>query len=405
MAQASNPFSPAVSREQMRTLLEVARSLAVTPDLEVLLTRIARAATEMLGCERASVFLHDPKRDELLTTVALQSEPIRVPVATGIVGQAFRSNQVIHCPNAYADSRFNPEPDRRSGFVTRDLLAAPMVDCDGKAVGVLQAVNKIAGAFGDTDSALLTLLADQAGVAIQRWNLQQQAMQSLSLKHEMHLARKVQEAMIPTNPPTLPGFRCAGFTLPASINGGDCYDIWLCGGKLGILVADASGHGIAPALVVAQVRTLVRTLCEIEADPLKLLWRINDRLAADLEPGRFVTAFLAFIERDGTLTWASAGHGPMVLCNYPTGTEVLDASLPPLGLMAGYEDDPPTKPAKLLPGGSVVALSDGITEAFNAKEELFGVERVIATIGDESLRRSGAGGEGGARSGSQVAGE
>jgi phosphoserine phosphatase len=380
MAQLPSSSSPAVSREQMRLVLEVARSLAVTPDLEVLLTRIARAATELLACERASVFLHDAKRDELLTTVALQSEPIRVPVATGIVGQAFRSNQNIHCADAYADPRFNPEPDRRSGFVTRDLLAAPMVDCDGKPVGVLQAVNKIAGAFLDTDSALLTLLADQAGVAIQRWNLQQQAIQSLSLRHEMYLARRVQEAMIPKDPPSLPGFRCAGYTQPASINGGDCYDIWLCGDKLGILVADASGHGIAPALVVAQVRALVRTLSETDTNPQSLLWRINDRLAADLEPGRFVTAFLAFISPDGTVTWCSAGHGPMVLCNFPTGTEVLDASLPPLGLMAGCENEPPTRQATLQPGGSVVAMSDGITEAFDPAEEMFGIERVIAAL-------------------------
>src|SRR6185437_12874730 len=185
----------------MRLVLDISRSLAVTPDLDVLLARIARACTALLSCERASVFLHDPRHDELSTTVALQSNPIRVPVNSGIVGLAFRMNQVIHCADAYADPRFNPEPDRLSGFITRDLLAAPMVDWDAKPVGVLQAVNKFSSPFTETDAALLRLLADQAGVAIQRWNLQQQAIQSSSLQHEMKLARRVQEAMIPKHPP------------------------------------------------------------------------------------------------------------------------------------------------------------------------------------------------------------
>jgi phosphoserine phosphatase len=180
-------IKPAVSGEQLRLVLDVSRTLAVTSDLDILLTRIARATTELLGCERASVFLHDARRNELWTTVI-----------------AFTSNQTIHCADAYGDSRFNPEPDRRSGFLSKNLLAAPMVDCDGKPVGVLQAINKCSGTFSETDIALLGLLSDQAGVAIQRWNLQQEAIQALKLKHEMYLARAVQEAMIPKNVPALP---------------------------------------------------------------------------------------------------------------------------------------------------------------------------------------------------------
>ncbi len=190
----------------------------------------------------------------------------------------------------------------------------------------------------------------------------------------MHLARQVQEAMIPKQPPTLPGLHCAGWTRPASINGGDCYDLWKCGERLGVLVADASGHGIAPALVVSQVRALVRTLCETEPDPLKVLLRIDDRLSADLEPGRFVTAFLGFISGDGVLTWCSAGHGPTVLGD-SKGIRILEASWPPLGLMRNLADVP-SEPIQLEPGATLVVLSDGITEAFGPGDELFGVHRV-----------------------------
>ena len=378
-AAVGERMSADVSREQMRLVLDASRSLAVTIDLDTLLQRIARSATALLACERASVFLHDHKTDELWTTVALGSESIRVPSCSGIVGQAFCNNEIVYCGDAYGDSRFNPEPDRRGGFRTRDLLAAPMLDWDGRPVGVLQAVNKIASPFTDTDAALLRLLSDQAGVAFQRWTLQQAAIQGSGLKHEMQLARRVQEAMIPRHPPTIPGLCCAGWTRSASINGGDCYDLWKCGERLGVLVADASGHGMAPALVVSQVRALVRALCETEKDPSHVLARINDRLAADLEPGRFVTAFLGFMSSDGWLHWCSAGHGPIVV-SQPADQYVFDACWPPLGIMKDMEEGTPA-PIRLEPGGSLVVPSDGITEAFGPGDELFGVHRLIEGLG------------------------
>ena len=89
-------------------------------------------------------------------------------------------------------------------------------------------------------------------------------------------------------------------------------------------------------LVVSQVRTLVRALCETEPDPLKILWRINDRLAADLEPGQFVTAFLGFISPDGSLDWCTRGMGRC--CCVSLRPAVARADLPPLGLM-NHDDD------------------------------------------------------------------
>src|SRR5205085_11222713 len=124
---------------------------------------------------------------------------------------------------------------------------------------------------------------DQAGVAIQRFNLQRSAMESIALRKELDLAKRVQEAMIPKSMPDVPGLDAAGWTKAASVNGGDCFDLWKCpDGRLGILVADASGHGIAPALVVMQARTLVRTLSDTETNPLKLMVRINGRLVEDM---------------------------------------------------------------------------------------------------------------------------
>ncbi len=371
---------PAISAGQMRLVLDVSRMLAVTSDLDVLLNRIAESVTALLDCDRASIFLHDPKADELWTKVALQSQPIRINSTAGIVGAAFRSNQVLIVPEPYKDPRFNPEPDRRSGFVTRNILAAPMVDIRDKPIGVLQAINKSSGSFMETDAAMLQLLADQAGVAIQRYQLQQAAVDSTALRREMELAKRVQEAMIPTRRPDVPGLEAAGWTRAASINGGDCFDLWkLPDGRLGVLVADASGHGIAPALVVTQTRALIRTLCDTEPDPMKLLLRVNARLVHDLDTGRFVTAFLCFASGDGWLHWCSFGHGPLMLTAPNSAARELQANLPPLGIVS----DPvgqATGPVRLELGGALVVATDGITEAFNPAGDMFGASKVLQAM-------------------------
>src|SRR5687768_6309877 len=173
---------PAISEEQLRMVLDVSRLLAVPTDFDELLCRIAQAATVLLACERASIFLHDPRTGELWTKVALQSSEIRIPSNKGIAGHCFSNAKVICVDDPYHDPRFNPEPARRSGFVTRNLLTAPMKDLDGQPLGVIQAVNKSravagvaeadGGAFSESDTALVQLLSEQAGVAIQRHKLQ-----------------------------------------------------------------------------------------------------------------------------------------------------------------------------------------------------------------------------------------
>jgi len=379
--QSSSDRSAAhgLSTAQLKTVLQVSRALSVTTDLDALLHRIAEATTALLGCERASIFLHDAKSNQLWSKVALQSTEIRLSLDQGVAGHCFRHNVPVHVPDAYADLRFAKEFDRQTGFRTRDLLAAPMVDWDDRPVGVLQALNKTAGSFTEDDCSLLRLLADQAGVAVQRWHLQQSAIQSTSLRHEMKLARQVQESVIPRTPPHIPGLVAAGWMQTASINGGDCYDLWqLPTGNLAVLVADASGHGLPAALVIAQVRALVRTLCETEVDPAAVLNRINRRLNEDFRHVRFVTAFLAFVSPTGIVRWCSAGQGP-ILVRYGDNVRSINANLPPLGIV----DELPTEsapPIELGERGCLVIPSDGIVEAFNSDEEQFGEHGIVAAL-------------------------
>src|SRR6266550_2061145 len=155
---SAEPVIGSISAEQAKLVLDITRMLAVTTDLDALLKRIAEACCELLGCERASIFLHDAGTNQLWTKVALQTSEIRVPSTAGIVGCAFTTNQVLHVPSPYDDPRFNREVDRKTGFLTRNILASPMMNIDRKPLGVIQAINKIGGSFEPDDLALIQLL-------------------------------------------------------------------------------------------------------------------------------------------------------------------------------------------------------------------------------------------------------
>jgi serine phosphatase RsbU (regulator of sigma subunit)/CHASE2 domain-containing sensor protein len=205
-------------------------------------------------------------------------------------------------------------------------------------------------------------------------------------RREMELAKRVQVALIPKSSPKIRGIESHGWTLPADITGGDCFDLWqLSDGRLGILLADASGHGLAPSMIVSQVRTLVRAMADLEPHPHGLLARVNARLADDLEAGRFVTAFAGYLDSEGNLTWASAGHGPVLWCQGNGNKKMveLESSALPLGIQQEWLADDPAPPLKLAPGGLLIVMSDGIFEAPGPTGEQFGVERCLQIFHDK----------------------
>ncbi|MCK7595022.1 adenylate/guanylate cyclase domain-containing protein [Pseudomarimonas salicorniae] len=148
-------------------LFAVSQALATELRLDPLLTLIVATTRGFVGADRVSLFLHDAERDELWGRVAEGSaEPIRFAADRGIAGECFRSQQPVRIDDAYADPRFNPEFDRRSGYTTRSLLCVPVEDRDGRCIGVIQAINKLGGRFDVNDERRLRAFAAQAAIAL-----------------------------------------------------------------------------------------------------------------------------------------------------------------------------------------------------------------------------------------------
>jgi phosphoserine phosphatase len=364
--------------QDLQSVLHVARALAGTLDLDSLLTQIVDALRQVLAAERTTLFLYDDSSKELFSRISRDLKEVRFPADRGIAGAAAQSRKTINIPNAYADSRFNPDIDRQTGYHTRCILAAPLIGLDNQLVGVVQALNKSEGVFSQYDEQLAEALAAQAGVAIQRAALIGHYLRKKEIEENLRIARQIQQKLLPKAAPKVPGYDIGGWCQPADETGGDCFDFFvLPNGRVAISVADVTGHGVGPALVMAETRALLRVIAGHVDRPEKVLARANAMLCEDLSEGRFVTTFFGLHDAaHHVLEYASAGHGPLFWYRAATRKIVTTGST---GVPLGFMDPLPIAagpPFAFEPGDMAVLLTDGFPEARGAEDAFFGEERL-----------------------------
>lgn len=210
------------------------------------------------------------------------------------------------------------------------------------------------------------------------------------IERDLSVAREIQAGLLPKSAPVLAGFQVAGMNLPADETGGDYYD-WqeLPDGKLLVVMADVTGHGIGPALVMAVCRAYARASAPLERDPATLLSRLNGLLHADLRElsGRFITFAAAMLDQDGNVALVSAGHGPTLVCRARTKeVERYDGDGLPLAVIES-ESYAPSRRLVLQRDDVMIMLTDGVFEWSNTKGEQFGLKRlsqVASNIGGQS---------------------
>jgi sigma-B regulation protein RsbU (phosphoserine phosphatase) len=374
-------------------LLEISRRLGATVELRSLLESLEDAARDVLRCERVSIFILDRATNELYSEVATGGHEIRFPADRGIAGEAAQRMSAINVSDAYADPRFNREIDKATGFRTRSILTIPMVDLDGALTGVLQLLNKATGTFTAEDEETARTLGAIAGVALHRQLLIDEYAKKRKLVRDLELAREIQQSILPDAPPPCPGFDIAAWNKPADQTGGDTYDFIALGhGRLGVIAGDATGHGIGPALVAVSCRAMIHALSKSSTDIAAILETTNSLLAQDLSGGRrFVTLCMAIVDTNtSSITFASAGHGPLLHYHAATDTFAeLAVSGPPLGLFDGMTFTPP--PAITLASGDMfVVPTDGFYEYAGKDGEFFGNGRIQDALRAHRAEPAGA---------------
>ncbi len=366
-------------------LLEITRVLAAQHDLGRVLNTVTASACEALACERASLYLYDAEKDELYTRAVteLEIEEIRCPLGSGITGWVARTRKIANIPEPSMDARWNSSIDRRTGFHTANILAVPLIVFpDDRLVGVLQLLNKNNGEFDEFDEQLIQAFAAHAATALERARLLDEARRTQQLEISLDMGRAIQHSFLPETLPTISGYEVAACWKPAEAVSGDYYDVIpLKNGRIGLVVADVSGHGIGPSLMMASARAMLRVLTHTTSDPGQILSTLAETIDVDLRSGRFITMLIASLDpAQHEIVFANAGHGPALHFQRETGRfKRLESTSLPLGFSTDFQIA--NAPAIVMePGDLLILGTDGGIELRNAEGDLFGYEGIERAV-------------------------
>jgi serine phosphatase RsbU (regulator of sigma subunit) len=372
-------------------LLDVALQLGTEQDLTRILPIVTNGACQAVDCERATLFLLDEARSELYTRVATELEirEIRLGIDCGICGWVACQKRLAHVSDPHHDDRWDSSVDLRTGFLTRNILAAPVIsNLDGRLVGVLQLLNKSDDDFDAFDHQLIQAFAAQAAAALERRRLQEESLRAHEMKQSMEVARRIQRGFLPGALPDVPGYDVASWWQPAEFVSGDYYDwLRLPDGRTGFAMGDVSGHGVGPSLIMASLRAMLHVVVKTMANADRIVELLAESIAPDLKQSQFVSfLFVSLNPNSHDVCFANAGHAPALRLIAATGEfRRLEASRLPLGfppINVGLVDRQFTMDI----GDLIILGTDGVIEVRDPDGQLFGVERLQQIIRDHHAK-------------------
>lgn len=362
----------------LRILNEV--SIALLRDLktEELLDMVLGKLFAYLQPDRALVVLWDPGgalRTER-TRFAEGIDPSDIRLSRTIVRAVREERNGVLMIDTQTDQRLAASDSIRLQGVT-SCLAAPLF-VDDEVIGLVYLEARLGKrSFLEEDLRLVTSVANAAAIKIQGL---EQGEANRRMEREMELAWSVQQKLLPQGPPDLPHTALWGRTVPARFVAGDYYDYYeRADGTTDVIVADVSGKGTAASLLAASVQAAFQAWASEGFPPERICERLNDWLVKRIGPEKFVTFFAAHYDPEtGEVLYTNAGHNPGLLIRSGGAVEMLDAHGTPLGILPGrrYGSDVLT----LTPGDLIVLYTDGVTEATNAADEEFGLERLQQVV-------------------------
>lgn len=371
-------------------LVEASKALSSTLDLSELLTRILDVAKSQAEAERGAIFLVDEKAAEIWSLIAtgLEKQEIRLPLGKGIAGHVAKTGDIVNIPDAYADPRFNPDVDKRTGFRTRNILCLPIRNKAGKIIAALQLLNKKAGPFTADDADFLLTLSGHMALALENAQLHQQLLEKERMEKELALARGIQRSLLPESAPVVEGFDIALLNEPCYAVGGDYYDFLTLGPHtLLVVIADVEGKGVSSALVMSNLQATLRALVLHLHSLNEIAEGLNRMILTDTRQQKYLSIFLGLIDtRRKGIHYINCGHVPPVIVR-PNHEPI---PLTDGGMVIGLFETAQFERGhvKFQPGDVLILCTDGITEAMDALHEEYGSERLIQSVQDAADRKA-----------------
>jgi sigma-B regulation protein RsbU (phosphoserine phosphatase) len=370
-----------VSRQAqtLEVLNEIAIELASILDLDPLLERVGQLLRRLIDYQMFSIMLLDEKGENLITRYAWRfgsahAPSRRVSITSGLVGAAVREWRLVNVPDVRKDARYlpmNPE--------TRSELIVPLF-YKGRIIGVLDLEHTRSHFFNEEHERMITTLAAQVAISIENARLYQAVKrQERQLERDIAMAREVQLRLLPPAAPEMANAEMAVRFLPARTIGGDLYDFVDYGpGRTAIVLGDVSGKAAPAALFAALVSGIMRSAAVQRPEPAQMLGNLNDALQERKLESQYVTMlFAVWNDESRTLQVANSGAVQPIFCRSGE-TVTVRAEGFPLGLFPDVTYDEFNVATQ--PGDVIVFVSDGISDAENDKDEMYGQDQLAAMI-------------------------
>jgi sigma-B regulation protein RsbU (phosphoserine phosphatase) len=316
-----------------------------------------RLPPESLTPSQTAIQLALKQQSPVITEDLAQAE-MDLQAAQSIVAQRLRAVVVIPL---YAMSRANTQESMMN--IKR-----------GDFLGVLYMDSRRPAAFSKLDRQILDALAADAASILDNARLVERERERQRLEQEINIARDIQQALLPRDFREFPHLAVNGFNLPCLSVGGDYFDVFPLGdNRTAFLIADVSGKGLGAALVTTMLKGALSGMT-LGTDPARVINHVNRFLCSHSEVGRYATMFFGILDEDGHLEFINAGHPSPFLIRRGNAEEAFTEGSYPVGLVP--EAEYTAVCLKLEPGDTLVLFSDGVTEAMDPDEQLFGVPRL-----------------------------
>jgi phosphoserine phosphatase RsbU/P len=381
--------------QALKILTEISPVLSSTLDLNELMTIVMEKAKNIMKAEACSILLYNSDTEKLEFEVALcesdcatdiLKRKITLDMGQGIAGWVAKNRKLLVIKDVKSDKRFFHDADKLTGFVTKSLIAAPLVGRRG-LIGVAEIINP---RKREIDLGILQILTRHFAIAIENAQYHKDSVEKERLKQELEIAASLQNSFLPESPDFRRGnISVSAVNIPAKQIGGDLYDfIEPVAGKAGVFIGDVSGKGVSAALYMAKVISDFRYNALMTESPEIVMNRLNAILSR-APRGMFLTAAYMIIDTvTGETRLSVAGHPPFLWIS-GHGIKVSSFTLgPPLGIVSDlYTSDC----LSLQSGDRLLLLTDGVFEAKNRSGQRMGFGNFVNFVekhaGDQRLAK------------------
>ncbi|MCX7836174.1 MAG: SpoIIE family protein phosphatase [bacterium] len=369
-----------IERQHNELLSEVALSLSRAIGLEDILSHIVEGLAKLVPFDAAGVFIVE--RDgktiaaEYLRGYRRDSyELVHQKVGEGIVGRVVETGKTMIVNDVSQNPYYIAA---RKG--TRSELAVPMFSpASGEVIGVFNLESNNLNAYTVEDAELVSTLAANAAVAIEREQIYHRLIYQQRIQEELALARRIQQSLLPANTNVL-GLDIYGLSIPSEQVGGDYYDFFTLSHKdLAFVMSDVVGKGIPAAIIMAGVRGSLRVEARTTYSIGQILEHVNNFVHSTSQPGEFVTIHYGVVDvANFQITYSNAGHNPAMLLNKQGEIQLLSQGGVPIGAFPEGKWTESIVPFH--PGDTLLLYTDGVTEAENPKGQMFTAKRLMSLL-------------------------